>query len=543
MPSIEELLLASLSFASIQVSRGHLLQHAEQIMRAYATSKAQLEFRFQGERGMGAGVTASFYSAVAAELRRRSVNLKAPMWVDSDTAGDKDGFVTHPMGLFPRPVPPVDVAGREWHQLRRVSLGRFRFLGRLAGRCLMDGQVLPLPLASEFLQLALHMVEAGGIQETMQETTAATAEAWASAEVGRGGSGGGDIAATDPAAAPALSQGSLAASVPLSLPDAAGTASAVGLRASGAVALATTLFRLEDLPRLYGQPGTIVLAMYKAAGAAASAATAAATAATAATATAEAEVGTPGVIGGIEIGMNVGSSGSRSSSGMMLSASPTMRGLPLDEWLAAAGLAFVDPLSNAPLIPGGAELEVRTATDAGCFAALVTSRWLGGGIVEVAEAFCLGLGEVAPLHKLMALTAAELRDQLCGEDAAEWPEDYLLQVVAPGSGYTRNSEPFRALLRCLSTMDAQTKRHFLTFVTGCPHLPPGGLGALTPPLEVTRKQGAAGAFATAEQIKAELPFARTCTHTLHLPPYPSLDLTRAKLLYAMYNSRDVIDRD
>lgn len=42
----------------------------------YTPSKAVLEFRFAGEKGLGAGVTASFYSAVAAELQRRSVNIK-----------------------------------------------------------------------------------------------------------------------------------------------------------------------------------------------------------------------------------------------------------------------------------------------------------------------------------------------------------------------------------------------------------------------------------------------------------------------------------
>lgn len=59
-----------------QVSRSQLLQHAEQVMSMYTPSKAVLEFRFAGEKGLGAGVTASFYSAVAAELQRRSVNTK-----------------------------------------------------------------------------------------------------------------------------------------------------------------------------------------------------------------------------------------------------------------------------------------------------------------------------------------------------------------------------------------------------------------------------------------------------------------------------------
>lgn len=53
-----------------------MVQHAEQVMNIYTTSKSVLEFRFAGEKGLGAGVTASFYSAVAAELQRRAVNVE-----------------------------------------------------------------------------------------------------------------------------------------------------------------------------------------------------------------------------------------------------------------------------------------------------------------------------------------------------------------------------------------------------------------------------------------------------------------------------------
>jgi len=37
---------------------------------------------------------------------------------------------------------------------------------------------------------------------------------------------------------------------------------------------------------------------------------------------------------------------------------------------------------------------------------------------------------------------------------------------------------------------------------------------IEPPNQVSRKQGAGGAFALEEEIDRELPFARTCTHTV-----------------------------
>lgn len=83
-----------------------------------------------------------------------AIIFKIPMWVDNDGLGDLEGFLSPPSGLFPAPVPPVlesDVNGgggglrdpktKALVQRRRSVIGRFRFLGRLAARCLMDGQV------------------------------------------------------------------------------------------------------------------------------------------------------------------------------------------------------------------------------------------------------------------------------------------------------------------------------------------------------------------------------------------------------------------
>ena len=87
------------------------------------------------------------------------IEIQIPMWVDDDSLGDPLGFLSPPSGLFPAPVPPSEqlgdgdsasggAAGRATNpklkaliQRRRSVIGRFRFLGRLAARCLMDGQV------------------------------------------------------------------------------------------------------------------------------------------------------------------------------------------------------------------------------------------------------------------------------------------------------------------------------------------------------------------------------------------------------------------
>lgn len=45
---------------------------------------------------------------------------------------------------------------------------------------------------------------------------------------------------------------------------------------------------------------------------------------------------------------------------------------------------------------------------------------------------------------LRSLSAPELHDQLCGEEALEWPLEHLQEAVIPGAGYTRNSQVHRS---------------------------------------------------------------------------------------------------
>ncbi|CAN0280559.1 unnamed protein product, partial [Discosporangium mesarthrocarpum] len=167
-------------------------------------------------------------------------------------------------------------------------------------------------------------------------------------------------------------------------------------------------------------------------------------------------------------------------------------GLPLEDYLELSSLAMADPLTGAPLVEGGGDMDV-TPANVHQFVEAVTERWLSTGLMPLAEAFRAGCSEVFPVHMLRAFLPHELQKQLCGEEPLDWTEGQLEEAVVPGAGYTRNSQPFRMFLRCLSEMSAATKHQFLLFVLGCPHLPPGGLIALTPPLEVSGVGGEHGA--------------------------------------------------
>eukprot|EP00931_Biecheleriopsis_adriatica_P059454 TRINITY_DN35572_c0_g1_i2.p1 TRINITY_DN35572_c0_g1~~TRINITY_DN35572_c0_g1_i2.p1 ORF type:complete len:2564 (+),score=512.69 TRINITY_DN35572_c0_g1_i2:166-7857(+) len=132
-----------------------LLQQAEAAMELVASSDRMLEVQFDSETGFGSAVTRSFYAEVARALQGRAANRKAQMWVEDDTGGggsssSSGGSGQHircRCGLVVRPLPP----GSD----REAAACRFRFLGRLVGRALKDGFIVPLPLGEAFFARAL----------------------------------------------------------------------------------------------------------------------------------------------------------------------------------------------------------------------------------------------------------------------------------------------------------------------------------------------------------------------------------------------------
>ena len=71
-------------------------------------------------------------------------------------------------------------------------------------------------------------------------------------------------------------------------------------------------------------------------------------------------------------------------------------------------------------------------------------------------------------------------------------------------------------------MNAEERKAFLQFTTGCSSLPPGGLANLYPRLTVVRKVDAAG--------NGSYPSVNTCVHYLKLPEYDSEHILRERLL-------------
>jgi len=433
----------------VHVSKDHILRDAEKIMKMYSRKKVALEFRFIGEKGMGAGVTASFYSALAEKLIERETNNRWKLWVDEDSAKRNVGVLSHPNGLFPCPLPMN-------YPNRQEVLAKFRFMGRLIGRTFLDRQIVPLPFSVDFMDLV----------------------------VGRGLNSVGKLK----------------------------------INLESASCLAVELEEMDlwcsasALPRIFLGPGKCLMDLFAA------------------------------IIRLKDIQKNTDKDDSVKaflSSKVFVGRS----GLPVEEWLELAGLNMTDPISGYQLVPNGEAIGI-TLDNVELYTRSLMNLWLGEGIRDQVLEFQHGVNEVLPVHKLRLFFGKELAVLVGGEQSFDWNVPFLERHVVPSHGYTSSSSSYRLLLEVMSEMTVTEKKQFLLFVTGCPHLPPGGLASLSPPLEVLRRQPPAGMSELESQAGTyDLPFARTCTNTLHLPPYASKEMVIEKLQFVILNSSSIIDRD
>ncbi|KAL7685189.1 putative HECT domain, Zinc finger, RanBP2-type, ankyrin repeat-containing domain-containing protein [Plasmopara halstedii] len=208
----------------------------------------------------------------------------------------------------------------------------------------------------------------------------------------------------------------------------------------------------------------------------------------------------------------------------------------IHEWLGAVGFTFIDPFSQEPLVIGGDDIVV-SVSNLTVYVRAVLEFWLESGIRAQVLAFREGISEVLPLEKLKLLFVPELLSLLCGEQDIQWNAESLAKDTKLAHGFTKDSQPIKWLFNVLEAMSATERRAFLLYATGCPNLPPGGFQALKPPFEVVRR------VVDNLDVDRALPFARTCTNTLHLPAYSSKKVLAQQMMFAIANSRGTIDRD
>ncbi|KAI0091468.1 hypothetical protein BDY19DRAFT_983799 [Irpex rosettiformis] len=138
--------LGRLQRQKVRISRKHILESAVKVFELYGSSSSILEVEYFEEVGTGLGPTLEFYSLVSKEFARRDLKI----WRDTDTTYPGP-YVFHPLGLFPSPIAPEDIA-RDGGQ-KRTHI--FRVIGQFVAKAMLDSRIIDLHVNKIFLKLVL----------------------------------------------------------------------------------------------------------------------------------------------------------------------------------------------------------------------------------------------------------------------------------------------------------------------------------------------------------------------------------------------------
>ncbi|XP_065332241.1 E3 ubiquitin-protein ligase HECTD1 isoform X2 [Cloeon dipterum] len=459
-----EFRVGRLKHERVRVPRGEL-PWAEQVMRLHAERKSILEVEFTGEEGTGLGPTLEFYALVAAELQRRDLGL----WLcDEDgpeepkSPSDPGYYVRRSCGLFPAPLPQDSPACDR-------AVRYFHFLGVFLAKVLQDNRLVDLPLSQPFLKLMCH----GDIRTTVNErigilpSNTIEEEVMMSSYISEESEKELEL---DP---PKLFSED-------SFPWFSGILGHEDLKAVDQV----RGFFLQQLQDLAARKNRILQDN---------------------TLSAEAR---NHQVANLALSMGQGGAVAR-----LEDLALTMQYLPSSRCF---NFAAADLRHNG----GDEDIRLENVEE---YVDLTLKFCLETGIRRQMEAFREGFNRVFSLEKLRAFSPEEVRLMMCGNQNPQWTKEDLINYTEPKLGYTRDSPGFLRFVDVLVAMNAEERKAFLQFTTGCSSLPPGGLANLHPRLTVVRKVDAG---------EGSYPSVNTCVHYLKLPEYPTEDILRERLLAA-----------
>ncbi|KAK0202726.1 hypothetical protein DFS33DRAFT_1488831 [Desarmillaria ectypa] len=138
--------LGRLQRQKVRISRKHILESAVKVFELYGSSSSVLEVEYFEEVGTGLGPTLEFYSLVSKEFARKDLKL----WRDADLPGSGI-YVNHPVGLYPAPISPEDIASDGGQKRTHV----FRVIGQFVAKAMLDSRIIDLSFNKVFLKLVL----------------------------------------------------------------------------------------------------------------------------------------------------------------------------------------------------------------------------------------------------------------------------------------------------------------------------------------------------------------------------------------------------
>uniref|UniRef100_K3ZBY2 HECT-type E3 ubiquitin transferase n=1 Tax=Setaria italica TaxID=4555 RepID=K3ZBY2_SETIT len=127
-----------------RVTRSAIIEGAVSMMTNHGPSSRIIEVEFEGEVGTGRGPTFEFYTTVSHELQRAGLG----MWRGDNR---EDGFIHASFGLFPKPWSSSSMQGIDFSNV----LQKFKLLGHLVVRAVLDGRILDIPLSKAFYKIVL----------------------------------------------------------------------------------------------------------------------------------------------------------------------------------------------------------------------------------------------------------------------------------------------------------------------------------------------------------------------------------------------------
>lgn len=190
-------------------------------------------------------------------------------------------------------------------------------------------------------------------------------------------------------------------------------------------------------------------------------------------------------------------------------------------------MPFMYPGTDVELIPNEANIKITTENFPQ-YKTKIVEFTCGSKVTPCVDAFRNGLGKVFKPNTWLLLSANEMVALITGEERPITKED-LVENIELSNGYTTESPEIRLLFELLLEMDLRLQGLFLKFVTGSSRLPIGGLASLRPKMTIARK---------AQCPMEELPSATVCYNYFKLPPYPSKEHMRTKLIMAIEEGQE-----
>ncbi|XP_057377283.1 E3 ubiquitin-protein ligase Ufd4-like [Daphnia carinata] len=557
-----EFRVGRLKHERVRVPRGErLLDWAQQVMKVHADRKAILEVEFQDEEGTGLGPSLEFYALVAAESQRRDLAL----WICDDEDDDVTSaetaasvadsgvkppgyYVVRPSGLFPAPLPQDSPICDRAEQL-------YWFLGVFLAKALQDGRLVDLPLSTPFLKLLCQ----GDVSCPAQQPVFVNSDSKRAKTYRAGSHPPPQQPPPPPTPVPSSQQQQQQQEVEDPMTSSVFSQDGDVLGGNGKTLTGSNSPRDPSLPWFSGflshedlaivdpTRGRFLLQLR-------------------ALATRRRQILTdptlshedrcrqadnlalaqPNLLNSNSTTTVSSVSGQTHSN---MSQKPATIVPPQSQKIQSAaqgqgggvrledlGLTFqfapsskVFGFTDVELRSGGADFEV-TLDNVEDYVELMAEFCLERGIRRQMEALRQGFDRVFPMSRLAGFSPAELRLLLCGDQSPSWTREDILNYTEPKLGYSRDSPGFQRFVNVLTGMNAEERKAFLQFTTGCSSLPPGGLANLYPRLTVVRKVD--GVTDRSGCVNGSYPSVNTCVHYLKLPEYDSEEILRERLLAA-----------